>query len=46
MNLTDIYRIFQPTTAEYTFSAPMELSPKYNIYYNIKKVSTDVRKLK
>jgi exonuclease III len=29
MDLTDVYRIFHPTSAQYTFlSAPMEPSPK------------------
>jgi exonuclease III len=29
MDLTDVYRIFHPTTTQYTFfSQPMELSPK------------------
>jgi hypothetical protein len=32
MELTDVYRIFNSNTKEYTFSTPHGLSPKLNTY--------------
>jgi hypothetical protein len=45
MDLTDVYRIFHPTSTQHTlFSAAMELSPKLIISYGTKTASTNIRK--
>jgi hypothetical protein len=45
MDLTDVYGIFHPTTAQYTSSQhPMELSPKQIISWGTKQVSANIRK--
>jgi exonuclease III len=45
MDLTDVYRIFHPATAQYTFKKKsMELSPKLIISQGRKQVLTNIRK--
>jgi exonuclease III len=47
MDLTDIYRVFQPATAQYTFfSAAHETSSKIDHILGQKQVLANIRKLK
>jgi hypothetical protein len=45
MDLADVYRIFHPTSAQYTFfSAAQDPSPKLIISQGTKHASTNIRK--
>jgi hypothetical protein len=46
-DLTDVYSVFHPAIAQYTFlSEAMELSPNYTIFLVTKQVLANIRKLK